>query len=307
MTEMRRTKLIMLLVAIVELTTMAYGQPSFRKPLQAPTIMKFPSAIPINIGVKGCLVENNMVYGALNTAKSPLLFSVDGGVAIEWVCSQSISVGMDVMYSSRGTKKSFKTEFLLNYSDSDFAYYDYSTKLRGIEAFLPISIYKDVYFPEDITFLRNSLSKVYVFVGPELYVPMSGNMDWKRYYSDGTVYCEYHVNASKTTIRDFYYGIGFGFGFWHKDYHSIGNKRRSFNTFTISKIDFSCFLESNTLSVREMEESVEHVYAWGDLEHEELGKRFGLVFKVSGTILLPIKYKPSDSCYGIGTKSKMRK
>lgn len=56
-----------------------------------------------------------------------------------------------------------------------------------------------------------------------------------------------------------------------------------------------------------MEESVENVYAWGDLEHEELGKRYGIVFKVSGTILLPIKYKPTDSCHGIGVKSKTHK
>ena len=304
---MRSAKFILLLVAIVEAATMTYGQPSFRKPLQAPALMKYPNTIPVNIGIKGSFVEDNMVYSALNTDKNRLLFSVDGGVAVEWECSQNISVGMDVMYASRGTKKSFKTEFLLNYSESDFAYYDYTAKLRGVEVFLPFSIYKDVYFPEDITFLRNSLSKVYVFAGPELYVPTSGSMDWERYYGDGTVYCEYHVDASKTTIRDFYYGLGVGFGFWHKDYHSIGNKRHSFNTFTISKIDFSCFLESNTLSKREMEESVEHVYAWGDLEHEELGKRFGLVFKVTGTVLLPVKYKPSDSCYGIGAKSKIRK
>ena len=304
---MKNNKFILLLIAIVVITTITYGQPSFRKPLDSPALMKYPSTLPINIGVKGCFVGNNMIYSALHTAKNHLLFSIDGGIAVEWVCSQSISVGMDVLYSSRGTKKSFKTEFLLNYSDSDFAYYDYSARLRGVEVFLPVSIYKDVYFPEDITFLRNSLSKVYLFVGPELYVPMSGNMDWKRYYSDGTVYCEYHVNASKTTIRDFYYGLGVGIGFLHKEFHSIGNNRHSFNTFTITKIDFSCFLESNTLSKREMEESVEHVYAWGDLEHEELGKRFGIVFKVTGTILLPVKYKPSDSCYGIGAKSKTRK
>ena len=304
---MKNTKFILLLIIIVEVTTITYGQPSFKKPLGDPALMKYPSAWPIHIGFKGCIAENNMIYSALHTAKSHLVFSADGGIAIEWGCSQNISVGMDVMYSSRGTEKLFKTEFLLNYSDSDFAYYEYSARLRGVEVFLPVSVYKDVYFPEDITFLRNSLSKVYLFVGPELYVPMFGNMDWKRYYSDETVYCEYHVNASKTTIRDFYYGLGFGVGFWHKDYHSIGNKRHSFNTFSISKIDFSCFLESNTLSKREMEESVEQVYAWGDLEHEELGKRIGLVFKVSGTILLPIKNKPSDSCYGIGTKLKMRK
>lgn len=286
---------------------MVYGQPSSKKSLTTPAIMKYPSALPIHIGVKGCLVDNNWVYCALNTARNRLLISIDGGIAVEWECSQRISVGMDVLYSSRGTKKSFKTEYLLNYSDSDFAYYDYSARLRGIEVFLPISYYWDYYFPEDITFLRNGLSKVYAFIGPELYVPMSGNMDWKRYYSDGTVYCEYHVGASKTTIRDYYYGVGFGVGFWHKDFHSIGNNKHLFNTFSISKLDFSCFIESNTFSIREMEKSVEHVYAWGDLEHEELGERFGLVFKVSGTFFLPVKYKLLDSCHGIGAKTKMRK
>lgn len=297
----------MLLLAAVGLTAMAYGQPSFRKPLQAPAKMKSPSVWPIHVGVKGCLAENNMVYSALHTAKTPLLLSVDGGMAVEWECSRSISVGMDVTYSSRGTRKAFRTEFLLNYSDSDFAYYDYSAKLRGIEVFLPVSVYKHAYLSENLTSQRNSSSKVYVFVGPELYVPLSGSMDWKRYYGDGTVYSEYHVDASKTTVRDFYYGLGIGIGFWHKAYLSTGNTRRPFNTFAISKVDFSCFLESNTLSTREMEGSVEHVYVWGDLGHEELGKRFGLVFKVSGTLLLPVRHKPSDSCYGIGDKSGTRR
>ena len=51
-----------------------------------------------------------------------------------------------------------------------------------------------------------------------------------------------------------------------------------------------------------MDEVVENVYGWGDLQHETLGKRYGLVFKVTGTFLLPIRRKPSDSCYGIGSK-----
>lgn len=302
--KMKNTKYILLLIAIIiEAATMVHGQSSFKKPLLNSTLIKYPNALPINIGIKGSIVENNMAYSALNTSKNHLLFSIDGGISIEWNFSQNISAGLDIMYSSRGTKKSFKTEFLLDFSTSDFAYYDYSAKLKGIEFFLPISVFKDVYFPEDITYMRNSSSKVYIFAGPELYVPISGNMDWKRYYSDGTVYCEYHVDASKSTIRDFYYGFGFGIGFWHKKHFSLGNK----NTFSISKIDFSCFLESNTLSEQEMEESVENVYAWGDLEHEELGKRYGIVFKVSGTILLPIKYKPTDSCHGIGVKSKTHK
>lgn len=301
---MKTAKYILLIILMVVITTMAFGQPSYKSSLTASSLMKYPSVYPINVGVKGCIVDNSMLYSAVSTAKTRLLFSFDGGVALEWECMRNFSMGLDVMYSSRGTRKSFKTEFLINYSTSDFAYYDYSAKLRGIEVFLPFTFYKDVHFSEDLTLFRNSTSKVYLFVGPELYVPMSGYMDWKRYYGDGTIYCEYHVDATKTTIRDFYYGFGIGVGFWHKNYHTIfpRDKKRSISTFSISKIDFSCFVESNTLSKPEMDEIVENVYGWGNLQHETLGKRYGLVAKVTGTFILPLRRKPSDSCYGIGTK-----
>ena len=172
-------KLLVILMAVI--TTMAFGQPSYKRSLTTSSLMKYPSVFPINVGVKGSIVDNSMLYSAVNTAKTRLLFSLDGGVAVEWECMRNFSMGLDVMYSSRGTRKSFKTEFLLNYLESDFAYYDYSAKLRGVEVFLPFTIYKDVHFPEDITFFRNSMSKVYLFVGPELYVPLSGHMDWERY------------------------------------------------------------------------------------------------------------------------------
>lgn len=294
---MKRTSFTLLLVFCV--IAISYGQPVYKKAIVASSFVKYPSVTPINVGVKGSLVSNFMLYSALNTAKSHPLFSVDGGLAMEWECLRFFSVGLDVSYASRGTKKAFKTEYLIDYHTSDFAYYDYSARIRGLEIFVPLTIYKDVYYPENITFLRNSMSKVYLFVGPELYIPLSGNMDWKRYYSDGSVYSEYHIEATKTSIRDYCYGLGLGFGYWHKEYHTFYSRKsmRSFSTFSISKIDFSCFLESNSLSKPEMDEIVGNVYGWGDLEHESLGKRFGLVFKLTGTFLLPIRYKPSDSCH----------
>ena len=295
--EMKRTLFTLLLV--FSFIAISNGQPVHERPIAASSFMKYPSVTPINVGVKGSLVSDFMLYSALNTAKTHPLFSVDGGLAMEWECLSFFSVGLDVLYASRGTKKTFKTEYLINYQTSDFAYYDYSARIRGIEIFVPLTVYKEVYYPENITFLRNSISKVYLFVGPELYVPLRGNMDWKRYYSDGTVYSEYHVEATKTSIRDYCYGIGFGMGYWHKDFHSVylRNRKRSISTFSISKIDLSCFLESNSLSKPEMDEAVENVYGWGDLEHETLGRRYGLVLKLTGTFLLPIKYKPSDSCH----------
>jgi len=304
--DMRHAKFILLVITIVVASTMAFGQPSFRRSLSTPTLMKCPGVYPVNVGVKGCFVHHNMLYSAFHTAKNYANLSVDGGLTIEWECSQNVSVGLDAIYATRGTKKSFKTEFLLNYSTSDFAYYDYSARLRGIEVFLPITFYKEVHFLEDMTSLRNSSSKVYLFVGPELYVPVNGNLDWKRYYSDGTIYSEYHLEATQTTVRVCFYGLGFGIGFWHKNYHSFAlrDKNRPINTFSIVKVDFSCFLESNSLSKQEMEETVEHVYGWGDLEHETLGKRYGLVFKISGTVMFPVKHKPSNACSGIGAKNK---
>lgn len=299
---MKNMKNLLFVIVIIMASAGAHGQPSFRKPLLTPALMKCPSVYPINVGIKGGVANDNMLYSAINNAKSHAVFSIDGGLAIEWEYLRNVSIGLDAMYASRGTKKSFKTEFLLDYSTSDFAYYDYSSRLRGIEVFLPISFYKDIYFPEDITFLRNSLSKVYIFAGPELYIPVSGKMDWIRYYGDGTVYCEYHVDATKASVRDYYYGFGVGVGFWYKNFHSIAlwDKKRPVNTFSITKVDFSCFIESNSLSKQEMAEVVEHVYGWGDLEHETLGKRYGLVFKITGTVLLPVRHKPSGSCSGIG-------
>jgi hypothetical protein len=301
---MKTTRVILSIAMIAITATMAFSQRSFRKSEVSPSLMTCPSVYPFNIGVKGGILDNYMIYSALSTAQNHFLFSIDGGVTVEWECQPFFSMGLDVMYASRGTRKSFKTEFLVNYSTSDYAYYDYSAKLRGIEVFFPLTFYREIRFPEDLTFIRNNVSKLYLFVGPELYLPMSGHMDWKRYYGDGTIYKEYHIEATKASVRDFYYGFGLGIGFWHKDYHTFfpRNKKRSVSTFFISKVDFSCFIESNTLSKPEMDEVVENVYGWGDLEHETLGKRYGLVFKVTGTFLLPIRHKPSDSCYGIGTK-----
>lgn len=302
--KMRKTVAILGLVFIAVAAT--FGQPSHRRSPVAPSLLRYPSVTPIHIGVKGSVVNNTMVYTALHSAQTPPLIMVDGGVAFEWSCFEHLSVGLDVTYASRGTRKTFKTEFLTNYQTSDFAHYDYRAKLRGIEGFLPISVYLDVHLPEDFTSFRNGLSKVYLFAGPEVYLPLSGSMDWKRYYSDGTIYSQYHVDATKASFTDYCYGFGVGIGFWHKDYHSflIGKKNRPVNTFTISKIDFSCFIENNTFSASEMAGTVGNVYGWGDLEHETLGKRYNLVFKLNATILLPIKKKPSGSCSGIGTKSK---
>lgn len=301
---MKNIKLYLLFIFVNAIVLAVEGQPAYKRPLRPDSPYHHPHVIPVSVGVKGFVSDNYMLYDAVKTAINKPSLSTGGGITVEWEYKKNFSVGLDVLYSARGARKSFRTVFLLNYTTADFAFYDYEAFLRGVELFVPFSYYKDVYFRKNLASMRESSTKLYFFGGPELFVPIKGQMDWKRYYSDGTIYSQYHVEANENTIREFFGGLVLGVGLWHKELYncrSLMSHKKCYSnvgTYYVMKLDLSCIVDGNTFSKKEMKEDVENVYGWGDLDHETLGRRYGLNFKVSATILLPIRNRRSDVCYG---------
>jgi hypothetical protein len=300
---MKNARLYLLLFLASFVGLAAEGQPAYKSPLGLGSAAHLPCTFPITVGVKGIMSDNYMLYDAIKTAINKPSLSTGGGITVEWEYMKNFSVGLDVLCSARGAKKSFRTVFLLNYTTADFAFYDYEAFLRGVEVFVPLYYYKDVHFRENLTSMCNSNSKVYLFGGPELFIPIKGQMNWKRYYSDGTIYSQYHVDATRSTVRDYFGGLAFGVGFWHKEFYNCGSlfspRKRCVDSYYIMKLDLSCIVDGNTFSEKEMKEEVENMYGWGDLDHETLGRRYGLNFRITATFLLPVRYKPSDACYGV--------
>lgn len=301
---MKNVRLYLLLFLANFIALVVEGQPANKRPPKSDSSIRFPGAIPVTVGIKGFVSDNYMLYDAVKTAINKPLLSTGAGITVEWEYKKDFSVGLDVLYSARGSRKSFRTVFLLSYTTADFAFYDYEAFLRGVEVFVPFSYYKDVYFRKDLASMRESSTKLYFFGGPELFVPIKGQMDWKRYYSDGTIYSQYHVGANENTIRECFGGLVLGVGLWHKELYncrSLLSHRKSYSdvgTYYVMKLDLSCIIDSNTFSKKEMKEEVENVYGWGDLDHETLGRRYGLNFRVTATILLPIQNRRADACYG---------
>lgn len=301
---MKKARLYLLLFLASFVGLGAEGQPAYKRPLGLGSAAHLPCTFPITVGVKGFVSDNYMLYDAVKTAINKPSLSTGAGITVEWEYKKDFSVGLDVLYSARGARKSFRTVFLLNYTTADFAFYDYEAFLRGVEVCVPFYYYKNVYFRKDLTTMRESSTKLYFFGGPELFVPIKGEMDWKRYYSDGTIYSQYHVEANENTIREFFGGLVLGVGLWHKELYncrSLMSHKKSYSdvgTYYVMKLDLSCIVDGNTFSKKEMKEEVENVYGWGDLDHETLGRRYGLNFKVSMTILLPIRNRRADACYG---------
>ena len=122
-------------VAIIGFVFMAvavsFGQPSHKRAPVVASSSKYPSVFPINVGIKGSLLNNLMVYSALHTAQTPPLIMVDGGVALEWHSFEHLSVGLDVTYASRGTRKTFRTEFLTSYPAEDMSHSFLSATARS--------------------------------------------------------------------------------------------------------------------------------------------------------------------------------
>ena len=79
---------------------------------------------------------------------------------------QRVSIGMDLSYARRGTRKAFSTELLTSYSTTTHAHVDYTLSMNALELRVPITLW--IGYDETV--------RPYLFVAPRLDLWLGGNV-----------------------------------------------------------------------------------------------------------------------------------
>lgn len=261
----------MLIGLLVALTVQA----QFAKPLKK----KNDTKRVFSIGVIGSYAANDMIYNAVSASTMKPFLAPSFGLAAEWNTMQRLAVGMDVSYVTRGDNEAFATELLTSYSTTTFARINYRMSLNGIELRIPVTYY----------FGDGEHLRPYVYVAPRFSFWTGGHSRWERVYDDGSfssMVFESEVTDAMVSPVDFSATAGLGLCSRLK----MG-RRALFFKFDLG---YGISVMSN-FSQGEVNEEVAF-YGWGDIGHEELGKRYLHNVEARLTLLVPLQKPADDAC-----------
>lgn len=264
-----------LVILLFGLCAVLSAQAQFAKPLKKKTEAKKVFCL----GATGSFAANDMIYSKVSQSKiSPFLAPTFGLVA-EWNTMQGIAVGADVSYVTRGGNEVFATEFLTSYSTTTFARVKYNLSLKGVELRVPVSYY----------FGNGERLCPYVYAAPRLSLWMGGQYRWERTYDEGSyspVVYENEVTNAMVSPLDIGAIAGVGL---------CGQLRPGrMRLFVKLDVGYGISLLSN-FSQGEVSQEVEFV-GWGDIAHEELGRRYLQNLEARLTLLLPLQKSTPDAC-----------
>lgn len=155
------------------------AQAQFNKPLTSSTQL-YSSQAKYNIGLVGGLNSTYWVHfgGNKTPYRSPFNYGISGGLIVERMLKNDVSVGIEAMYSMRNLQLNyevlnFPTHFPTTVDDdgnTDF-YRELNVNYQEINVQVPLSYY----FGQ-----TNGNIRPYVFVAPRVSVPMGGNFVWQK-------------------------------------------------------------------------------------------------------------------------------
>lgn len=268
-------------------------QAQFAKPLKS-TKFTYQNSGSFNLGITGSFAANDMLYSAVSKSKLKPCFTPTVGLAFEWNALSMLSVGLDASYAMRGGNEVFATEVLTSYTTSTFARINYTIRMNAVEIRVPITYY----------FGYNEHLRPYFYVAPRFDLWLNGNLRWERNYDDGSydplVY-ESELGTSNMAPYDISAVAGVGLC----SRFTLG--RMPF--FVKFDLSYGISVLSN-FSQYEVAASQHGVtgnntfQGWGDIDHEELGKRYLQNVEARLTLLLPLRRPLKDAC---AFNQKMRK
>lgn len=273
-----------MILLMLGLLSMASLQAQFAKPLKKKNLSERNI---FSIGVTGSFAANDMLYSALSKSMRSLFLAPIYGIVAEWNTMQQFSVGVDVSYATRGANKAFATEFLTSYSTTTFVRVNYDILLNGMELRIPVTYY----------FGEGEHLRPYVYVAPRVSLWMDGQIRWERTYDNGSYApVVYESEVNKATILPFDLSAMAGLGLCSR--FRLG--RAQF--FLKLDLGYGISALSNFSQVEVDEEVV--FQGWGDIAHEELGKRYLQNAEVRLTLMASLHKFLADAC---AFEQRMRK
>jgi len=264
-----------LVILFFSLCAVLSAQAQFAKPLKKKT----EAEKTFCLGLTGSYAANDMAYSSVSKSVLHPFFAPSFGFVAEWNTMQWIAVGMDVSYIIRGGNEVFASEFLTGYSTTTFARVKYNLTLKGFELRVPVTCY----------FGSGERIRPYVYAAPRISLWTGGQYRWERTYDDGSLSpVTYENEVTNAMVSPVDVGAIAGVGLCGQ--LKLGRMR----LFLKLDVGYGASLMSN-FSQGEVSEEVEFV-GWGDIAHEELGRRYLQNLEARLTLLVPLQKPVPDAC-----------
>ena len=238
-----------------------------------------------SVGLTGSYAANDMIYTAMNAGEFQVYWAPTAGLAAEYGTMQSLGIGVDVSYVMRGTREATSTTFLTGFNTTTSARVNYEMSLKGVEMRVPVTLYLG----------SGETVKPYIYLAPRATLWLGDSIRWERTYDDASYSPVVYTHAVDTaTIRPYDVSMVAGLG--------LCSRLKLGQMSLIIKLDVNYGISVlNTFSRTEIAaangENASFVFnGWGDIEHEELGRRHLQNAEVRLTIFIPIKKYMKDAC-----------
>jgi len=259
-------------------------QAQFAKPLKSRSINASNSSF-ISVGITGSFAANDMIYTAMHKGEFQVYLGPTAGIAVEYNTMKNLGIGLDVSYVMRGTKEATSSTFLSSYTTMTTARVNYEMSLKGIEARIPVTLYLG----------SDETVKPYVYLAPRVSLWLGDSIRWKRTYDDASYAPVVYTHAvDKGTMNPYDISVVAGLGVCSRIMLGQMPLFLKFDlNYGISVL--SNFSKEEIAAANEGSEGFVF-YGFGDVEHEELGRRHLQNAEARLTILIPIKKRLKDAC-----------
>lgn len=278
---MKKYLLLIVFALVVTLPTKA----QFAKPLKSNKLNDCRNNLPLSLGLTGSYGWNDMIYTATNRVKAIGYHAPTLGLAAEYNAFNGLSVGLEASYAMRGTRKESITTFLTDFSTTTTARVNYEMTLRAIEAQIPVTYYLG----------SNNSWKPYVYLAPRVSVWLGDSIRWERTYDNGSYTPVMHQSAlNKDNIKPYDIGAMAGLGLCSR---MLVKRTQLFVKFDVSYcISVLSNFSNNEVQASEASQTTFVFEGWGDIEHENLGRRYLQNVEARLTLLIPLRKHLKDAC-----------
>lgn len=273
-----------LLLILITLTVALPLKAQFAKPLSTKKASN-SSNTRWNLGITGSYGWNDMIYTATDKVKAAGYHAPTFGLATEYHAFDNLAVGLDISYAMRGTRKESSTLFLTGYSTTTMTHMNYEMTLRAIEARIPVTFYIG----------SSDNWKPYVYLAPRVSVWLGDSICWERTY-DNNSYAPivYRSNVNKDNIKPYDIAAVAGLGLCHRVL--VGRFQFLVKVNVSYGISVFSNFSKNEIQASEAAQTPFVFHGWGDIELENLGKRYLQNAEAHLTLLIPLKKPLKDAC-----------
>lgn len=286
-----------------------FAQAQFNKPLQSSSNKVYSSQAKYNIGLVGGATSTYWIhFGGTNTPfQSPFNYGITGGLLVERMLKNDISVGIEALYAMRNTQLNYEVlNFPVDlYLPPEYSYRELNVNFQEINVQIPLSYY----FGQ-----VNSNIRPYVFVAPRVSVPIGGNLIWQKTRIEGYGTANQHlddhpdidtVKMNAQNMWQWNFGVVIGVGLRFKI--NIGNY------YLLTKIDLSAhsalayftftnempFIHAsilNSFTYEEQSGESQNVIGASYIDPYLLGMRINTDATAKITIMFPLKKQLKGAC-----------